>query len=227
MGADSDSGELTAKPSEGKTVDQQSQGKGKIFKSPKKMSARQQDEAVKVACDYLKRKARQPPAHTQATSNSHDEPGLFCLLLAEKLRKMEDFDRQCIMHEIDQLCFKNILKRSASGSSGRSQLQLASPYSSSPYSNYAYSHSPSSGSSNPSSPQSFPQSPSMWSLHSPSPTLPLNSTVAHTYNHAPYANSSPQSTLTPINHTPYANSSPQLTPINTSSLTFDDNILHQ
>lgn len=99
----------------------------KIFKLPKRkvraLRNQQRQKIITVACECLKRKAEQP---TMLTSNfkleeKQDECHIFGLLIAQKLRVMNNITRQYVMHDIHNIMFKavignNLYSRSATSS---------------------------------------------------------------------------------------------------------------
>lgn len=71
----------------------------------------QRQKVITVACECMKRKAEQP---TMLTSNSkpeekQDECHIFGLLIAQKLRLMNNITRQYVMHDIHNIMFKAII----------------------------------------------------------------------------------------------------------------------
>lgn len=125
-----------------------SQPKKKLFKSPLKkglMKKRRQEEAVNVACEYLKKKFQELEKPTSVPADMNDECYIFGQLIAAKLRKMDYNRRQYAMHDINNAIFQHTVEnpsfpgmspRSLSTSPSQNYRASSSPYSSfsSPYS---------------------------------------------------------------------------------------------
>ncbi len=85
----------------------------KLFKSPKKLVRKQKEDAMKIACQYLKNKTiskatNSRPATPQPTSD--DECTTYGHLIAQKLRRMDYYERQVVMNDINGVIFKHVMK---------------------------------------------------------------------------------------------------------------------
>lgn len=85
----------------------------KLFKSPKKLVRKQREDAMKIACQYLQNKAISKGTNSRSATPQptlDDECTIFGHLIAQKLRRMDYYERQVVMNDINNLIFKNVMK---------------------------------------------------------------------------------------------------------------------